>query len=105
MPERYGAKSTVYDRFTQWQKSGLFTKILEELGEEGDLQDKSLDSISVDAHQHSVGAKRGRYWEVHQHIGVARSGRATEIHTIVDGLGNPIHVHLSAGNFHDPREA
>lgn len=24
---------------------------------------------------------------------------------IVDGLGNPIHIHLSAGNFHDSKEA
>ena len=54
------SKSTVYDHFTQWQKSGLFAKILEELGEEADLEDMSLDSTSVDAHQHSAGAKKGR---------------------------------------------
>ena len=60
MPERYGAKSTVYDRFTHWEKTGLFAKILEELGEEADLQDMSMDSTSVDAHQHSAGAKKGR---------------------------------------------
>jgi transposase len=60
LPERYGAKSTVYDRFAQWQKSGLFAEILEELGEEADLEDMSLDSTSVDAHQHSAGAKKGR---------------------------------------------
>ena len=59
MPERYGAKSTVYDRFVQWQKSGLFAKILKELGEEADLEDMALDSSSVDAHQHSAGAKKG----------------------------------------------
>ena len=60
LPERYGAKSTVYDHFTQWQKSGLFAKILEELGEGADLEDISLDSTSVDAHQRSAGAKKGR---------------------------------------------
>ena len=60
MPERYGAKSTVYDRFTQWQKSGLFAKVLKELGEEADLEDMSLDSTCVDAHQHGAGAKKGR---------------------------------------------
>ena len=42
---------------------------------------------------------------MHQHIGVSRGGKTTKIHVIVDGLGNPIHVHLSAGNFHDSREA
>ena len=59
LPDRYGAKSTVYDRFVQWQKSGMFATILEELGEEADLQDMSMDSTSVDAHQHSAGAKKG----------------------------------------------
>ena len=38
---------------------GLFAKILEELGEEADLQDMSMDSTSVDAHQHGAGAKKG----------------------------------------------
>jgi len=60
LPERYGSKSTVYDRFVQWQESGLLAKILEGLGEEADLQDMSMDSTSVDAHQHSAGAKKGR---------------------------------------------
>ena len=60
MPERYGAKSTVYDRFKQWQKSGVFAKILKELGEEADLEDMSLDSTCVDAHQHGAGAKKGQ---------------------------------------------
>lgn len=59
LPERYGAWSTVYARFVEWQKSGLFGRILEELGEEADLQDMSLDSTCVRAHQHSAGAKKG----------------------------------------------
>ena len=29
----------------------------------------------------------------------------TKIHVIVDALGNPIHIHLSAGNLHDSTEA
>ena len=60
LPERYGAWSTVYARFVEWQESGLFAKILDELGEEADLQDMSLDSTCVRAHQHSAGAKKGR---------------------------------------------
>jgi transposase len=60
LPERYGAWSTVYGRFKEWQESGLFQKILSELGEEADLEDISLDSTCVKAHQHSAGAKKGR---------------------------------------------
>ena len=36
-----------------------------------------------------------------QCIGVSRGGRSTKIHAIVDALGNPIHVQLTAGNVHD----
>jgi len=59
LPERYGAWSTVYSRFARWEEEGLFATILEELGEEADLQDMSLDSTCVKAHQASAGAKKG----------------------------------------------
>ena len=59
LPERYGSWNSVYTRFAEWQKSGLFQRVLEELGEEADLQDMSLDGSYVHAHQHSAGAKKG----------------------------------------------
>jgi transposase len=59
LPERYGAWSTVYSRFAQWQEEGVFEKILKELGQEADFQDMSLDSSCVKAHQASAGAKKG----------------------------------------------
>lgn len=58
-PERYGAWSSVYRRFKEWEESGLFQKIFEELAVEADLQDMSLDSTSIKAHQASAGAKKG----------------------------------------------
>ncbi len=60
VPERYSPWSTVYNRFVQWQENGLFAHILEELGEDADLQDIGVDSTSSKAHQHSAGAKKGR---------------------------------------------
>ena len=59
LPERYGAWSTVYSRFAQWQEEGLFDTILKELSEEADFQDMSIDSSTVKAHQASAGAKKG----------------------------------------------
>ena len=59
LPERYGAWSTVYSRFVQWQEEGLFDAILKELSEEADFQDMSIDSSTVKAHQASAGAKKG----------------------------------------------
>ena len=34
-------------------------------------------------------------------IGVSRGGRSTKIHAVVDALGNPIEIMLTAGNVHD----
>ena len=59
MPERYGAYTTVYGWFKRWEESGLFAKILKDLGMEADLQDMSLDSTSCKAHPASAGAKKG----------------------------------------------
>lgn len=58
LPEWYGAWSTVYSRFVQWQEEGLFDTILKELSEEADFQDMSIDSSTVKAHQASAGAKK-----------------------------------------------
>jgi len=59
MPERYGKYSTVYGWFKKWEESGLFAKILSDLGMEADLQDMSLDSTSCKAHPAAAGAKKG----------------------------------------------
>jgi transposase len=59
LPERFGPWNTVYKRFAQWQESGLFEKIFKDLAIDADLQDMSLDSTSIKAHQSSAGAKKG----------------------------------------------
>ena len=59
MPERYGSWSTVYDRFKRWSESGVIQAIFEALTVDADMQDLSIDSTAVDAHQHSAGAKKG----------------------------------------------
>jgi transposase len=59
MPERYGAYTTVYGWFKKWEETGLFAKILVDLGIEADLQDMSLDSTSCKAHPASAGGKKG----------------------------------------------
>ena len=37
----------------------------------------------------------------HQCIDISRGGRSTKTHAVVDALGNPIHIQLSAGNVND----
>lgn len=59
LPERYGPWKSVYSRFRKWRDDGTFQRIFEELGEDADMENLSLDSTSVKAHQHSAGAKKG----------------------------------------------
>jgi ABC-type phosphate/phosphonate transport system ATPase subunit len=66
------------------------------------MENQSLDSTSVKAHQHSAGVKKGlQNGEWNQFIGTSHGGKTTKIHAIVDGLGNPLYFQLSAGNIHD----
>ena len=60
LPSRYGAKSTVFDRFKKWTKLGVFEKIFEILSSDADMQDCGIDSTSSKVHQHAAGAKKGQ---------------------------------------------
>lgn len=59
LPPRYGAKSTVFDRFKKWTKLGIFEKIFEVLSSDADMQDCGIDSTSCKVHQHAAGVKKG----------------------------------------------
>ena len=56
--ERYGSWKTIYTRFCQWRDSGLLVTIFQELTEDADFENISIDSTAVRAHQHSAGAKK-----------------------------------------------
>src|SRR5688572_30366898 len=57
LPERYGAWSTVYDRFRRWRDSGLFDKLLNALeararrAERIDLEFWAVDGSTIRAHK------------------------------------------------------
>jgi len=59
LPERYGSWSSLYDRFARWSDAGVMEKIFELLSVDADMQDLSIDSTSIKAHQHAAGAKKG----------------------------------------------
>ena len=64
------------------QEKEFFKNIFTELSKEADLQDISIDSTFVIVHRSALGAK-------------------TKIHALVDALGYPIRLLLSAGNVND----
>ena len=42
---------------------------------------------------------------MNQHIGRSSGGKTTKIHAVVDGLGNPLYIKLTAGQIHDSTQA
>ncbi len=58
LPARFGLHDTVYQRFNRWAKSGVWTRIMEALGGDADLESLLIDSTIVRAHQHAAGASK-----------------------------------------------
>jgi transposase len=59
LPERYGPRTTCYNRFARWRKAGVWDRMMDAISaaSEGDIQ--MIDSTSVRAHQQAATAKRG----------------------------------------------
>lgn len=65
LPERYGPRQTVYERFTRWEADGTWARLLEHVQVRDDAIGRVEWMVSVDstinrAHQHAAGAlKKG----------------------------------------------
>ena len=60
LPDAYGPRTTVYNRYNRWSKRGLWQKLLAALVSAGAAPDLALiDSSAVKAHRSASGAKGG----------------------------------------------
>lgn len=101
LPKRFGPWKTVYNRFLQWSKTGIWAKVLNELSKDRDDEYNMLDGKSC-------ACSSGRYWGKKngtECVGHSRGGATTKIHALVDSLGNPTHIELSEGQVHDIKPA
>lgn len=59
LPERYGPRSTCYNRFVRWRKADVWDRMMDAItaSYDGDIQ--MIDSTSIQAHQQAATAKRG----------------------------------------------
>lgn len=59
LPERYGPRTTCYNRFARWRKAGVWDMLMDAITapRQGNIQ--MIDSTSVRAHQQAATAKRG----------------------------------------------
>ena len=58
LPERYGPRTTCYNRFVRWRKAGVWDRMMDAItaAHDGDIQ--MIDSTSIRAHQQQKGGSR-----------------------------------------------
>ena len=95
LPQRFGHFRKVHTRFRRWCKKGTWKRVFTLLAQDADNEYAMIDATIVRAHQHSAGAPGTDASE--QAIGRSKGGLSTKIHALVDGLGNPIGIHLTPG--------
>jgi transposase len=59
LPERYGPRTTCYNRFARWRKGGAWGRMMDAISAEHDGETQMIDSTSVRAHQQTATAKKG----------------------------------------------
>ena len=59
LPERYGPRTTCYNRFVRWRKAGVWARLMDAIAVTHDSDIQMIDSTSVRAHQQAATAKRG----------------------------------------------
>lgn len=59
LPKEYGYWNTVYQRFDEWSKRGIWKRMFHYFSQDSDLEWLMIDSTIVRAHACAVGAKGG----------------------------------------------
>jgi transposase len=59
LPEEFGEWNSVWRRFSRWAKRGVWSRILERVSDDPDLEQVIIDATSIRAHQHAAGGKGG----------------------------------------------
>lgn len=74
LPERYGPRTTVYNRYNRWGQRGVWQGVFEALAQECDDALIYVDATIVKAHRAASGSKRGNWRKVlDAHAAVAQA--------------------------------
>jgi len=64
LPERYGPRTTVYNRYVRWGERGIWRGIFEALSQECEDALIFIDASIVKAHRAAAGSKKGNWQKV-----------------------------------------
>jgi transposase len=59
LPVQFGHWNSVYSRYSDWIRTGVFQRIFEALSDDPDLEYAMVDATVVKVHRHGQGAKGG----------------------------------------------
>ena len=106
LPEEFGKCNTVFKRFRDWVKAGIWQKLFDAVSGQPDMQYAMVDATIVKVHRHGQGAKGGlKGGTQSQAIGHSRGGVSTKkILALCDALGNLVKFALMPGQRHDSKE-
>nr|WP_139832119.1 IS5 family transposase [Mesorhizobium sp. Root552] len=98
LPERYGPRTSCYNRFVRWRKAGVWDRLMDAITKAHDGKAQMIDTSVVRVHQQGANGKKG---DRDHCLGRSRGGLTTKIHAFVDAQGRPIKLTLSAGQKSD----
>ena len=58
LPVEFGNWNSIYVRFARWSKKNVWCNIFAVLREDADIEEVSIDSTVIRAHQHAAGAAK-----------------------------------------------
>ena len=102
LPSGFGPWSSVYTRWSRWNHSGLWQKILAILAGDGAVGElRHLDSTHIKVHQDANACEA----QCFQAVGRTKGGRNTKLTALVDGAGRAVQMALAPGQRADVKAA